>query len=313
MMWVMEQESPDEPLYSNSLDAPVNEIEVTKESNPNSPRMPEAPKSKKRFKKPTRSTLVLLAGVIFLLASTAGVVMLLLKNREQPTTNVVINTQSLDNGTLNQLTAQPGGTTKQQLTISPDTIFKSSIEIQKSLVVREDLSVGGKTTLQGPVVMQDSLEVNRSLTVGGATTIGNSLTVGGQITAASLSVGTLTISSINLSNNLTFAGHLIPNGPAPRVRASVAASGGNVVISGNDTAGTVTINIGSNPPASGEMAIITFATSYNTTPKVQLTPINAASSSLGYYVTRNAQFFTIDTSSVPSAGVSYVFDYFVTQ
>lgn len=307
----MEKESPDETLYSSSLDTEA--IPVADETDPNSPKKPEAPKKKKRFKKPARSTIILLAGLIILLGSTLAVIILLLKNREQPTTNVVINTQSLDNGTLNQLTAQAGGTINQQLTISPNTIFKGSIEVQKSALVREDLSVGGKTLLQGPVVTQDSLEVNRSLTVRGATTIGNNLTVGGQITAASLSVGTLTISSINLSNNLTFAGHLIPNGKAPSVRTSVAAGGGSVVISGNDTAGTITINIGNNVTTPGEMAIITFATSYNTTPKVQLTPINAASSALGYYVTRNAQFFTVDTSSLPTAGASYVFDYFVTQ
>jgi len=84
-------------------------------------------------------------------------------------------------------------------------------------------------------------------------------------------------------------------------------------VSGNDTAGTIVINVGGGSVASGELAIITFNKLFNATPKVQLTPINTSASNLNYYATRSASFFTINTSTAPTNGTSYVFDYFVTQ
>ena len=218
----------------------------------------------------------------------------------QPDT-VVINTQSLDNGTLNELSSSLDGAVKKQLTISSDTIFKNNVEVQGSAQISNDLAIGGKLIVQEPVTLNSTLAVSGSLVVNGA------------ISASSLSVGSLAISSLNLSGDLVFAGHIVPIGSTPNVQSSVASSSGTVSISGNDTAGTITINVGGGLLRTGEMVIIRFTKPFTGTPKVQLTPINDRSSGLNYYATRSTAFFTINTSTLPSNNASYVYDYLVTQ
>lgn len=293
----------------------ASSLEVAEEKDPLAPPEPAPRKRKRRKFTPPKKKDLVMWGLPFaiVIAIVIAAFLLLRKPETKAPTTYVINTQSLDNGTLNELTAGVDGEVRQQLTISPDTIFKNDVNVQGSLQVDRDLLVGGRTTLQGAVTAADSLTVQRSLTVSGNTSIASNLTVNGQISAASLTVGSLTISSINLSSNLVFAGHIVPGGLTPSARASVAASGGSVNISGNDTAGTVTISVGNGSTVAGEMAIITFRTAFSTTPKVQLTPINPAASGLRYYATRNASLFTVDTSTAPSAGTTYVFDYLVTQ
>lgn len=96
------------------------------------------------------------------------------------------------------------------------------------------------------------------------------------------------------------------------VRVSLPG-GGTVSVSGNDTAGTITINTGGSATNAGELVNLTFRTAFSGTPKVQITPITGEASSLNYYATRSAGFFTIRTSSAPTPNAIYVFDYLVTQ
>lgn len=223
-------------------------------------------------------------------------------------TPIVINTQSLDNGTLNKLTnpASPSET-KQQLTIAPDTLFKSDVQIQGSLKTEKNLDVGGNLAIKGTTSLQGAVGINSNLAVRG------SLSVGGVISAGSLNVGSLGVSTINISGSLNFVGHIVPGGARPSVKPSAATNGGSITIDGNDTAGTITINIGSGAVIPGELVIINFRSAFAGTPKVQLTPINSEASALNYYATRSPTFFTIETSSPPTAGASYVFDYLITQ
>lgn len=308
-----------EPSRDRELDPAVWEessLEVAEQPNGQNIARRPAPKNRRSMRNLFSKKNVLIFGLVVIVLGTlaSGMFIILKKPAPKPANNTyVINTQSLDNGTLNELTSQADGNIKQQLTISPETIFKNDVTVQGSVKINKDLTVDGHTNLQGPTTISDSLTVSRSLTVNGNAALASNLTVNGQISAASLSVGSLTISSINLSNNLVFAGHLVPNGTAPAARISVAAGGGSVSISGNDTAGTVSITVGSGGLLAGEMAIISFKAAFNTTPKVQLTPINDAASGLRYYATRSASFFTVNTSTAPTAGMTYVFDYFVTQ
>lgn len=252
-------------------------------------------------------------GVIILLA---GITLAIVKSNHKTTvkpspvttTPIVINTQSLDNGTLNKITSQAGPTeTKQQLTITPDTLFKNTVEVQGNTKLDKNIDVGGNATVAGTTTLQGAVGINSNLAVRG------SLNVGGTISAASINVGSLAITTINVSGSLNFGGHIVPGGATPQTKISTGASGGTVTISGNDTAGTITITIGSGQIVAGELAIITFQKAFATTPKVQLTPINPASSALNYYATRSASFFTVDTATAPTTGASYVFDYLVTQ
>ncbi len=272
--------------------------------------IPEEPPKPKRHFKPSKGQIIIVAVVLLFLLLTAAGLFLMMKNQskapETPTT-VVINTQSLDNGTLNQLTPKADGTVEQQLTISPNTIFKNNVTVQGSTELAKNLSVGGSATVQGATTMRGNA------VVGGSLTVGSGLTVNGLVTAGSLSVGSITISTINISGDLAFGGHIIPSGSQPSVRTSTAAGGGSASITGNDTAGTITITTGGSGTAAGEMAIVTFQKAFGSTPKVQLTPVNAAASNLRYFATKSSTFFTINSSTAPSAGTVYIFDYFVVQ
>lgn len=254
-------------------------------------------------------TLVMIVIVVGLALIAAAAIILLKQPAKKATpTPIIINTQSLDNGTLNRLTAQAGpNTTKQQLTITPDTLFKNTVVVQGALKTASDLDVAGNLNVHGKTTLQGAVGINSNLAVRGA------LSVGGALSAASLNVGSLAVTTVNASGSLNFGGHLVPSGTTPDVKASVGASGGTIAISGNDTAGTITINIGNGGLIAGEMAIISFHTPFATTPKVQLTPITSTASTLNYYATRSTTFFTIDSSTTPTVGASYVFDYLVTQ
>jgi hypothetical protein len=245
-----------------------------------------------KFKLPFR-TIIIIALILALLSGVSITILAFqpATKKQATTKTIVINTQSLDNGTLNKIASQNGvaSPSKQQLTIAPDTVFENNVNIQGSITV------------------------NKNLTVFGNTNLGGNLSVSGLVTAASLSVGSISINTINLSGDLNIHGHIVPSGSNPSITASVGASGGTATILGNDTAGTVTINTGNGTLIAGELAIITFRTPFATTPKVQLTPVTSTASTLRYYATRSATFFTIDTSTMPVAVTSYSFDYLVTQ
>jgi len=274
------------------------------------PEPPATPPPSELWKpKLPKYTLAIIVVVVGLALIAAAVIVLTNKpTGKVAPTPITINTQSLDNGTLNRLTAQAGpNATKQQLTITPDTLFKNNVKVQAGLNVEKDLTVGDNLNIHGTTTLQGAVGINSNLAVRGA------LSVGGALSAASLNVGSLAVTTVNASGNLNFGGHLVPSGTTPSVKASVAASGGTVAISGNDTAGTITINIGAGTLLAGEMAIISFHAPFATTPKVQLTPITSTASALNYYATRSTTFFTIETSTTPTVGTSYVFDYLVTQ
>lgn len=302
----MELQPPDRPEY-NSLNDRIESLEVVEQGAPPSPALsPPNKRSSFDIRKHKRAAFSILVIVTLISLSVAGFVFVRkLSSPETPTNNVVINTQSLDNGTLNQLSTSDDGETKQQLTISPNTLFKNDMIVQGSAQVLKDLTVGGSVTVQNAATVRDNLTVGRALTVG------TNLTVNGTVTAASLNVGSINISSINISGSLVFGGHIIPGGATPSARTSNAAGGGSVTVSGNDTSGTITIKTGSG--GAGELAIVTFRSAFSTVPKIQLTPINEASSSLRYFATRTSNIFTINTATATAPNTTYVFDYLVTQ
>lgn len=306
-MKILSEDTPDE---AEQYKQEYSTLEVAEEG-ASTPKPPAPKKSKQR--RFWHSKIFRWIVLPLLIVSMLAGLLLAIRATQKPDTTITINTQSLDNGTLNQLTGDADGEVRQQLTISPETLFKDSIIVQGSADIRQNLDVGGVLTVSGASNLQGPASIGGELTVGGSTAIGGNLSVTGSITAASLAVGSISISNINVSSDITFEGHLIPSGASPSSRPSVAASGGSVTVSGNDTAGTITITVGSGSVLAGEMAIITFNKAFARTPKVQLTPINSAASGIRYFATRSATFFTIETSTAPSNGTSYVFDYLVTQ
>lgn len=252
--------------------------------------------------------------LVILLLVIAGAVLGSLLSHKKSSKTIVVNTQTLDNGTLNKLTKTlGGGPAGNQLTISPSTLFKNDVEVQGNLTADGNLAIHGTSNLQGTVTTGSNLSVGGGLTVKGGANIGSNLTVNGQITAASLNVGSITLSTITLSGNISVGGHIITTGVTPSITASVADAGGTATISGNDSSGVITITTGKGSPLAGEMAIITFKKTFQLAPRVLLTPLTSDAAAVEPYVTEHATFFTIRSTGTPANSTIYSFNYFVVQ
>ena len=85
-------------------------------------------------------------------------------------------------------------------------------------------------------------------------------------------------------------------------------------MTGNDTAGTVTITTGTGAcDATGALATVSFATAYGTAPVVNLTPANAAAAGLQYYYSSDTNTMTINTTGKPAPATTYTYSYQVIQ
>src|SRR5262249_23771067 len=107
---------------------------------------------------------------------------------------------------------------------------------------------------------------------------------------------------------------LLSEGALPSVATQVAAGiGAQVSVSGNDTSGTITVTLGSNPLAD-DVAHITFAKAYGSTPHIVLTPEGKGSAAPQPYVDQpTGAGFTIGINGTPAAGATYTFTYHTIQ
>ncbi len=220
----------------------------------------------------------------------------------------------------------------QTVSINPNTHFNNDVTVDKTLTaaqinakifnvtgavsldsldVKNGLSVGGATLLQGNIEARQQLTVRGTLAAASASFSGN-VSVNGNLSAGSLSVGTLNTTNVSASGDVSVGGHLVLNGALVSATVGPAAGGGNVTVTGNDVTGTVTINIGGSP-TSGQLATVTFSRAYPKAPHVLLTPSNHDAGILQWYVVRASSFFNIETGNAPTSGQSLQFDYFITQ
>lgn len=213
------------------------------------------------------------------------------------------------------------GDSQQILDIQSNTVFENQVLMRGNLDVAGTVKVGGPLSLAAVTVGGTSnfgaVQVNGTLSVAGNTTLQGSVTFQGGLSAASgsfsgtLSAGQLNVTKLQLTGDLTISRHIAGGGGTPgRTNGSALGSGGTASVSGSDTAGTVTINTGSGPPA-GCFVTINFAVSFGSTPHVVISPSNSSSSSLSYYTNRSTSNFSVCTSSAPSASTTYLFDYHV--
>lgn len=243
-----------------------------------------------------------------------------------PAPTPAVTTLSADD--LNKLSQVSGslGSNGQVLNIGADALFRGKVDVSG------DLSVSGHLNANGPVSLSalnitgasgtTGLTVGTNLVVGGTATFQKSLTVSDLASAANLNIsGNASINSLNatsiavrtiaISGPLTI-GHLISQGAAPVISGGSVGAGGTVSISGNDTAGTVNISLGTNPGSNVVVATITFRAAYGNTTHILLTPLTEAAAASGAFVTRSAAGFQIHTRTNPTGGV-LSFDYFVVQ
>ncbi len=234
-----------------------------------------------------------------------------------------INNQPLSEEVLEQLrqTDVTVGDPKQILSVESNAIFAGQVLIKGNLEVAgqiksgvplslASLNVSGTTTfgkiqgnelqITGDSTIQGQLNVQRGLTVAGSASI-NGL----------LSAAQLNIQNLQVGGDLKLNRHIDAGGGTPgRSNGGALGGGGTSSISGSDTAGTIAINTGSNPPA-GCFVNVTFVNRFNGTPHVVVTPVGSAAGHLAYYINRSNSGFSICSASVPPAGQSFAFDYIV--
>ena len=97
--------------------------------------------------------------------------------------------------------------------------------------------------------------------------------------SGTFSAASFTTQSLTIEENLEVKKHIDAAGPTPNVSGgSAIGSGGTVTLSGTDTAGTITINVGSGA-GSGVLAKVTFRNAFDGTPHVVITPVAQQGSS----------------------------------
>jgi hypothetical protein len=206
-----------------------------------------------------------------------------------------------------------GGLNSKQIITGQNGLNISGASTLDSLTLRQDLNVNGKTNLQSDVDIKNLLTVHGKLGVGGDAGIGGGLTVGNNLTVnGSLAAGSLSVRELTVPDTLTLDGHIVTGGGSPTVSPGPGAGGGSVHVSGNDTSGTLIIDVGASPIVSN-LATVNFHRVFGTVPKVILTPVGTSSAKLQYYTSRTPQNFTVFTNTLPAAGTEYVYDYFVIE
>lgn len=215
------------------------------------------------------------------------------------------------------------GDPKQTLDIQSNTIFEGQVLARNDLSVAGSLKIGGGLSLPSITVTGNGnfaqLGITGPLSVGGDTalqgalTVQKNLSVAGTASFGSLSVGGLSVTSLQVKNDFSIAKHIISSGGTPGIsNGSALGSGGTASVSGSDTAGSVVINTGGSP-AAGIFATINFAQKFSSTPHVVITPVGAAAGAVEYYITRDANGFSIGSSNAPPASSNFGFDYVIIQ
>lgn len=125
---------------------------------------------------------------------------------------------------------------------------------------------------------------------------------------------TVRVVSLEVSGTLAIGGHIVTSGTAPAVAAGAAAcTAPTVAVSGNDTAGTITVTTGSGCGAAGVLATLTFSVAFGVQPHVLITPESAVAAGLQAYAGPTSASFTLNTSVTPASATTYVFDYLAVQ
>jgi hypothetical protein len=215
------------------------------------------------------------------------------------------------------------GDPKQTLDIQSNTIVEGQLLARSDLNVAGSLKVGGALSLPSITIAGSGnfaqVGVSGALSVGGDTniqgqlTVQKNLSVTGTANFGTLSVASLSVTSLQVKNDFSFSRHIVTGGGTPgRSGGTALGGGGTVSISGTDTAGTVTINTGTSPPA-GLFVSVSFNQKFSALPHVVITPVGSAAASLEYYVNRDAGGFSIGTVNPPPASSNFSFDYIVVQ
>lgn len=267
--------------------------------------------------------------LLFILLIIAGaIIFFVVFQSSQEGDEATIETQELTQEAIDELIGSDArvGDPNQVLTVEADSVFSGKVLIRDGLDVAGPITVGGSLSLPGITVSGasafDEVTINTLTIAGdaniqGLLSVQDGLTVSGPVTfSGTFSAANFSIQNLQVDQVLSINQHIDAGGPTPGVSGGGAiGAGGTVTISGTDTAGTVTVNVGGGA-AAGVLATVSFARSFNSTPHVVITPIAAQGSPVVtgnqkfYLSSRSSTSFSIATSGGLAAG-SVSFDYIV--
>ena len=312
-----------------------NSLENLEEETKSTPKHEENPDPKKEKPKGlvnnlrafvSRLNVYLLLFITIIIAALIILFVVFQSSQEQDLGD--LSTQELTQENIDDLLGSDArvGDPQQILTVESDSVFSGRVLIRDGLDVAGPIRVGGSLSLPGITVSGSSafddvtinqLSIAGDATVQGQLSVQEGLTVSGPVTfSGTFSAAAFAIESLEVNQDLILRRHIDAGGPTPGVSSGGAVgSGGTVTISGTDTAGTVTVNVGAGA-AAGVLATVNFANSFTGTPHVVITPVAAQGSAIitgtqkFYLSSRSTTSFSIAVSGgLPSGSVS--FDYIV--
>ncbi len=277
---------------------------------------------KKLFK---RINIYLMAFIILLVIAGVVVTLTYLYSKKKAP-EATIGSQQLSQDALKDLASSDTsvGNTQQRLTIKGDTtidgqtLLRSNLDVAGNIQTSgklsgTDLTISGTSNLSNTQV--DRIQISGNTDAKGDITIGGGLSVAGASTFnGPMTASTITASQLVLSGNgrLEIPNHIAFTGSAPSQSPgySVLGSGSSASLNGSDSSGTVTFSSGNNPTA-GCLTTITFRSSFQSTPKVVVSPVDATAGNLNFYVKRTNTNFSICSNNPPAGNSTFSFDYFV--
>lgn len=208
--------------------------------------------------------------------------------------------------------------------------FESGTVETTTARINNDASIGGSLSLQGGLTVAGASLLDGDISINGAAIYKNKVnsTTALQIqNAAGTSFFTAdsTNSSVTVTNlvvggvagaTLTVNGHIISgnaSGTTSIVAGAAACTTPTVSLTGNDTAGTITITTGTGCATTGTLATITFGGAYTAAPKVIITPRQVNASNLQVYANPATGNFVLGTNTVPTNSTQYRYNYLIIQ
>lgn len=261
---------------------------------------------------------------IFILVIAGTILTVAYLQSKKASTTATLQTQSLTADALKQVASSDAtiGNTQQILNVQSSAVFAGKVLVREDLEVAGNLRIGGTVALSNITVSGTTqlgqAQINKDLSVAGDTGIQGSLTVaktlqvnGGGSFSGPISAPQITTSNFQLNSDLILTKHIVIGGPTPtRSSGNALGNGGSSSVNGSDSAGAVTVNIGTGASA-GCFITVNFATKFNNTPHVLITPVGSDAGTINYYINRNSSNFSICTTMAPPNGSSFGFDYFV--
>lgn len=259
---------------------------------------------------------------LFILVIAGAAVMVSYQtSKKEDTTSKEVKVQNLSDDQLKalQTSSTKVGDPKSVLNIESNAIFAGKVLISGGLEVAGTIKVGGPLALSGLTVGGDSqfdtikannLQVSANSVIQGQLNVQKSLTVAGGATfGGPISAPQLNIDTLSIAKDLVISHHIVAGGTTPGISYGTALGGGGTAsVSGSDTAGTITINTGANPPV-GCFATIAFTQKFNTTPHISISPVGSDAGALDYYIIRNTSTMSVCSVNSAAAGRTFFFDY----